>query len=531
MNLPTEILNQIFPNIVSHKDRLTALTVCKRWYQSAFEAYYANQHDQNPGKYVKKMEIYTLNTDNKESITTDEFVRIAKYCPYLIELLFDDNHYWDHLSQLDFTQHWKYLCSLPFMHKKMDICYQLEDRLTSLKLCCFKNFEQDLLLLLSRMSKLKSIRLKDDIDVRLTEDIVEKLHLSLPSLQSLKFEMDIFPSSRDIKSLLPPLKMPWTNKGFQRLDCLVTDSSSIWFNIIKHNYHSIHHLVLTIKPSYKPNILFWPSKLSPENSNTYAYHIMELIRQTTIPLIHIHFPLFYTDIHFIQHFTLTLLNTHNLPVFSDHVSISFIYINDESPIRWISRGYQFKDSLVNRLTYHRSCKLNSNSIDHSFRFYIVMVKEITRTELFHLLKLIKYPINQKTTHLQIQRKVEHLHCFVDYVYLDFLLEHFPHVNEITISLQFSFLYEDYPMQLMNEYRTLLELSLLNDNPNCTYQYTSLQVLNLENIAINRYLYEFLFKHCPNISRLNIKHCQFDEQAFPLFNNMRTKRNMEVYIHD
>ncbi|CAO3703224.1 unnamed protein product [Rhizopus stolonifer] len=133
--LPYEIIKNIVLSL-DNQDQLRCLTLCKTWYKTVLDIIHVDvafkklvyfrqflhsithhYKGQLPGINVKTIYLnIDYNSDEnlrEKRMNFTEFELLARHCPKVTELKFNQSYYWKFLLQLDFCTHWQYLNRIP----------------------------------------------------------------------------------------------------------------------------------------------------------------------------------------------------------------------------------------------------------------------------------------------------------------------------------------------------------------------------------------------------------------------------------
>ncbi|KAI8640650.1 hypothetical protein BD408DRAFT_444984 [Parasitella parasitica] len=448
--------------------------------------YIIAHHELTPGKFVKKLELY-IEDFNERPVTSTEFELLSRYCVNLNILMFFHTKYWRCMNELDLTNIWPHLRIVPISRNRVsfDVCNRIKDRLEEVAF-----FAQDEYILTFMSTPCPKL-LKMEIATRhllLTIDIVRSLHNCAPLVQDFCL-MACMENITDSSFSIPLVDN--SNNHVQHLKCLIHHPDSAWFSIIKSTYHSIDTLTLIISNT--------PPRQSGYTSRPYTKFeivrsIMDLIKSTGIRELEMDFK-FIADISFMQAATATLLYNHCDKILNKSIPVS-VRASFNIPGNFDRfHGFKlktFKSSEKAKTKYeieYRFIREFNENYDHS-------VSELNMLEY-----TIIRPINKLVLHLtmeigavcefsgsNIMTKKRHVH-------FDQILNYFSNLESLTVA---SHLYEFSGRNLI-----LSTTTKKADN-------NSLKYLAIQNISIDKRIFLFLFKHCTALSKLTLTDCQIDD---------------------
>ncbi|KAI7898392.1 uncharacterized protein BX663DRAFT_555903 [Cokeromyces recurvatus] len=433
-------------------------------------------------------------------VTTD-FEILAYYCPNLNELQFNDYQYWYSLNELDLSLYWKQLHKIPTIHNNAvcrSVFQQLKDRLTSLEF--FFNFQP---FFYQQLPLLKECTLYGNNYIHL--NLLERLHQSAPFLESLYCKVDIRQSNKIMTTSRQNLKL---------LCCYIYDPKSVWFSLIQDNYYDVYILKLTITHEYMNKDKY--SKVIPlplARATQHISQLFDLMRLTRIRCIDVVFSGYYIELEFIRSLTYNFINNYNIIRHYEFcpVEIHFMYSNNVQP-EYMPGGSYATDTSFVRYAHYSQIKQSPQRIHHRFDFHVVMKNKRRRLldeGCASFINAIVKPVNLRTQYLTIKRvatveeqEVTHFNYYnnnnnnnssIDLIYLDCLLKHFPSLIELSIVF-------------CQEETSLLKCLISSRKTH----HNSIRVLNIENVKLDRNVYEFLYNYCPNLSRLDLKNCKTEQ---------------------
>lgn len=516
MIIPFEIVRNISGYLLK-KEMLECLTVCKSWYRAMFESLYGSvtiktcgsfraflyviaHHELTPGKFVRKMELY-IEDFNERPVTFTEFELLTRYCINLHELLFSHNKYWRCMNELNLSNVWLHLAKVPISRNRLSlqVCNKMKDRLQEV---VFFEHDQSIMSFISSPSpKL----LKAEITTRfllLKTSTVKSLHLCAPRLQELSLMvcMENINETNAAASVIPLIEKH--NNHIQTLKCIIHHPDSAWFPIIKSTYHNVDKLTLVVN-----NIL---PKLPGYTARRYTKFeivrsIIDLIKSTDIRQLNMDFR-YVDDISFMQAATATLLYDHcnestNLKT-SVSVKSSFAVPDD------FDYSCRFKSKLTTTLEQPGQQKVVRQELDYRFMRDPDEEDEDNNVSEVDLLEYaIIRPINKLVVELFLDVGIGGEFSWSSIItkkraiYFDQILNYFSNLESLTLTSTF---YEFCGSCLQNDIRFTLSTSSTKVN------YKFFKCLTVNCVSVDKCIFQFLFKNCPALEELTLIDCQLDE---------------------
>ncbi|KAI8047351.1 uncharacterized protein B0P05DRAFT_364236 [Gilbertella persicaria] len=504
--LPFEVLQNI-SRFIDTRDKLACLTVCRAWYRPTFESLYTHvhltsllsfrtflyivaHHDLMPGVHVKKLCLYNHNDVGFQSrpLTVTELEVLARYCFNLNSFLFRDIWVWYCLDQLDLTAIWPRLHRLPvarYNRVAFKVFQKLGDRLTDVYINCAAIPFDGIARLLSSMTQLKTISIHDR-SLKLDLEALDDIHRAAPNVKHL-----------DLQTQMQPLDQPLTKRyaTLYSLQCSIYHSDSAWFDIIKSRYNVLDMLSLNVLRNFVQDIP------STEQAMECIDAIFDLVKHTTIQQLDIHVRHPY-ELSFIESYALELVYSYAI-LYTDHtytISIDFKYFD------WIDYTLSDTNYIVREIpeVLYSSTLMRNKTIHHTLGFEFGIGKDYEFNEMHVLNTWITKPVNDHVTFLSLERQIRNTNYTGKKcpLYLDSVLAHFPRLISLSYARTIKF-----KKGINAPDRAAVTLLDRKD----TSKHQSLRYLSFRNVQIDRYIYQYVFQHCPHLSRLEMEDCNLEAE--------------------
>ncbi|GAN03645.1 hypothetical protein MAM1_0045c03100 [Mucor ambiguus] len=457
--------------------------------------YIIAHHELTPGKFVKTLELY-IEDFNERPVTFTEFELLSRFCSNLNELKFPYNRYWRYINDLDLSSTWLRLRKVPISRSRasLEACSKLKDRLEQVAF-----YAQDRAILSFMTTSPHCPRLtKMDVatcHLLLTADGVRSIHGCAPLLQ----ELSLMVCMENISD--PPPVLPLIDRRMnhvQTLKCLIHHPDSAWFPIIKSTYYDIDRLTMIISNRTPRHTVY---TVRHHTKFEIVRSLMDLIKNTTIRELEMDFK-FVDDISFLQAATATLLydQCNNLEITMPvSVKASFVVPGN------LDCHHQFLAKLTTP-----DVPKEENRVYHYLEYRFIRVSdefndEDNVSEIDLLAYTIIRPINKLVTELSLDIGVgsDFLWFKKRCVCFDQVLSYFVNLESLTLS---SNLYDFCGGCI----QSLTQFSVSVPVKNTKHQY--LTALTVENMLIDKCVYQYLFKNCTQLSTLRLIDCQIDDET-------------------
>lgn len=543
MVLPYEVLLQIV-TFLDTADKITCLKVCTAWYRPTLESLYSNaqfyslcklrkfinmiaHHPLTPGIYVRRLRLFnaTRNTRQERPMIFTEFELLTRYCINLNELYFNEPWYWYCLLQLDWSCTWLNLHKLPAVYSLSYITRtlypKLGDRLTEFHVQRRPEFDV-MVHLLSTMPNIQSIILGGTI-WNLTTTELQRIHLAAPRARILK---TMFRVPHFTHHQLSISKYTNNNSLLDYLHCHIDHPNSGWFSIIPNMYYNVHTLLL---------------QLIDHNSRRMGEEDILSVAS------------FESAVNMIKHIDVQqleiMLKSHDLKNHVEDMILSLVYeynLMEPAIISTVSFVLEYSDEQYlggNGNRFHKQWSLKSTStrsfsksrhgiqkyVHHEFTMNFDISEKLDCNEMDALKGFITDPINLSVTMLTMTREINHssLARKMPYlIYFDSLLDHFQNLEFLSLGCIVGHSQFRAIMEHQTKYMQLSVSSMAMANRNI---YSSFRSLTVRSVKINRSLYQYLFKKCPNISTLKIINCKLDEETTLVLEYLCLQHNVLLCI--
>ncbi|KAI9472130.1 MAG: hypothetical protein EXX96DRAFT_582974 [Benjaminiella poitrasii] len=509
-NLPFEILNRAFSHL-SKEDKCQCLIVNKEWKQSALKSLYSHialqsswsmrsflnlvaHHPQQVGRHVKKL---VVNFHIKNNLTQFELERLARYCPNVQELGFRDAHCWRLLMQLDFTQYWRSLQTVPELdYRQQDnacILNGLRDRLRQLYLT---NADLSRLIALPTLPHLHTLEVFAN-EKGFHERLFTTWHETAPSLQRIVIRhYPRYPDSHDTTDLATlQLKTRLRLHHLQLLTTHVYPSQLL--RIVRQSYSRIDRFVFRwFDGSGAASI--WTKRRTTQRMLSLLRHVQFLQFQLEILFTH--------DEGFVAHFFEELVHTYQC---IDKNSPSVITVHFDLTI------VSSSDS-VKRLPVEQKCVSTTTDGRVRRKHAFEVVKRVVQEDGLDEVELLKNDVVPPITFY-----VEHLTFIMHYSPLRPDKTHTYRLDEMLAYFE-SLVVLDWQFPVETG-RNILTVS---DEYSAERTYPSLTTVMLSRVELVDDVCVFLARQCPNVTRVRLYKCTLDQNATQSLQKQSSKVKIE-----
>lgn len=543
MKLPYEVLLQIVA-FLDITDKIACLTVCRAWYRPTLEAVYNNaqfhsigklrkfinviaHHPHTPGIYVKRLRlINTAQARNRRirPMIFTEFELLARYCINLNEFYFNEPKYWCWLVQLNWSSTWLNLGKLPAINSldymTRTLYPKLADRLTEFHTQRLPKFDV-MVQLLSVMPKIQSIVL-GGINWNLTTNELQRLHLAAPQAKKLITMFYVPPSTHQTFSLT---ECHHASSLLDHLQCRIDHPDSGWFPIIQNMYYNVHTLFLQLVDQYN-------YARGDESQSVLIFEsAVNLIKHIRVQ--HLEISLRSHDLkNYVEDMIMSLMYEYTLidPTIHSTVSLELDYFDKQ--YCYGGNGDRYHKQKLFKSLSTRSVSNGrhgiQNYVHHAFTINFDIPEELDYNEMNAIKGFITHPIHLSVTRLAMTREItrQSLSRKTPYfIYLDLLLAYFQNLESFSLGC----IIDSYHLRPLEHQTNYMQLSVSSMSTSDQNKYVSFRSLTVKSIKINRSLYQYLFKKCPNISILKIVDCKLDEETALVLEYLCLQHNVLLCI--
>jgi hypothetical protein len=540
-DLPFEVVQKIVENI-DRKYKLHSLILCKSFYQPCLESLYHHvtithldqfrsfllaitHHRHQPNLHVKRLDLdisdlwslnYVIPESYERPMMFTEFELLARHCINLTQLHFPNSMFrcWKFLQELDLQKFWPRLVKLPPLihyNSSFQVYQDMANRLVQLDISGPFRISINLEKLIPHMRNLETVII-NDMQVTLDTNFVYHLSNTHPHLRHLNLWTTLKTASNSSS-------IDTTTAALKTLICEIDRLDSTWFSLFNTIYRNTDSLTMTVR--------------APGREEEIIAPILYTIQSTNIKQLKSIFR-----------------NLKDFASFAENLVLETVYgydVWDQSSSSTISLNLNYQDylhRLRNKLVSQFSRRKNKIAT-HEFTLDCEVDKEIDYNPITYLSKhILKKPIHLQLTRMTLTRNYK-LHanmlgdsrkyCYTRSVFLDSALDYFPNLEYLTIA--FDLETEDSPLKIgwtiipLPKYNVdfnFQKVTLSSNKPAIIPQHYSLRYLKIKSSTIDRSVYYYLFKKCPNLSILCIQDCRLkDDETLIALEYLCLEHNVEL----
>lgn len=555
-DLPFEIVQNIIDHLDS-KDKLGCTTLCKSLYQASLESLYQHvtistldqfrlflrsitHHPHNPNIHVKRLCItignwihndtydYYSTMEERRPMMFTEFELLARFCVNLQHLYFPYyvGDYWRFMQELDLQHFWLKLSDIPALRDFQSgvLVYQyMASRLVKLDLRGPFKEPINLKNLLPQMHNLEVIRIIDK-GITLDMDIMHQINNSVPRLEELELRTRFTTGTNKAIS-------PRRATTVKTLHCDIDHIDSDWFPLIKTLYKNINLLSIGFKGKHN----------DADHLFSMIPRVQDIIQSTNIQFVKCIYSHIEDMANFAENFILETVYGYDVMNLSSTSSSSSSTVALELDYVDFTNSREYTDLFTSQFS-----KGGQTSPQHEFTLKCGVDKEYNYNAVNLLRNVLDQPIHLQVTRLVLNRRYTLIStgfCLgneASYpVYLDLLLDYFPNLQSLSIQFDVTKVDGRYrrrngrilPPAEYDAHQKYSKLTLLDDNNNkrtMAPKQLHLQYLKIKSTGINRAVYPYLFKKCPNLSTLCIHDCRLkDEETVVALEYLCLMHNVEL----